>query len=481
MKHHFLKCLPVHVRSVTRGGMAKLEWSEVVCLADQVFKDYVPSDLPVDMEPKVEIDGELNRMRIGAGRPRGKFNGNCNYCGIYGHNEVECRKKREGKSGQNNNDSFKNRYGYGNGRGKNVRPNYQHHNESEKAENYNARAYTVQLSDKGCELDELEQFNMLELKTSVNGLAKLSGTTNGCALNMLIDGGASHSFINMNVLPKAVVDMIETGASGLDIVKREYSLEMATETRTISCFIGRFLIKIDEWIGEQLFVVSRDLSSEHCFIGKDFLKKNRVLVDHYNDKILIRSESCVPTICANKINCVVQKAVKIEPHSEKLIYAKFGKMELNRTMIFESNPILDHKGIKLACSLHQVEKHTEQILVSALNATTDTVKLEPNEIVGFLEEAGDVFVGATFKEEKGEVEVKRSELEPSNKIHEMVRKNHKKEDWLKVENGENWLKIKELLKVINGVLVVKTSAGKERVLVPSHAVPYIMRIYQDYE
>ncbi|RNA30058.1 hypothetical protein BpHYR1_048582 [Brachionus plicatilis] len=226
----------------------------------------------------------------------------------------------------------------------------------------------------------------------------------------------------MNVLPKVVVDMIETGASGLDIDKLEYSLEMATETRAISCFIGRFLIKIDEWIGEQLFVVSRDLSSEHCILGRDFLKKNRVLVDHYNDNILIRSESCVPTICANKINCVVQKAVKIEPLSEKLIYAKFGKMELNRTIIFESNPILDHKGIKLACSLHQVEKHIEQIVVSALNATTDTVKLEPNEIVGFLEEAGDIFVGATFKEEKGEP------VKVMDQLAGVSRRNNKKVD-----------------------------------------------------
>ncbi|RNA33258.1 hypothetical protein BpHYR1_050398 [Brachionus plicatilis] len=311
---------------------------------------------------------------------------------------------------------------------------------------------------------------MLELKTSfleqrvnlirVNGLAKLTGTKNGCTLSMLVDGGASHSFINMNVLPKQTFEQIENGSSGLDVVKREYSLEMATETRKISCFIGRFLIKIDKWIGEKLLVVSRDLSSEECILGRDFLKKNRVLVDHFSEKILIRLESGVPKACVNRVNCFVKQATNIEQYSEKLIYAKFGKMELNRNMIFESSTALNSRGVRFACSLHKVEKKTDRIVVSTLNATTDTVKLEPNEIVGYLEEAavfedyGEMFPEAKVEVEKQELALNRTELEPRET---------------------------KCLRLIDGVLVVRSNGRSDRVVVPNHAVQYLLRIYNDYE
>ena len=70
-------------------------------------------------------------------------------------------------------------------------------------------------------------------------------------------------------------------------------------------------------------------------LGRDFLKKNRVLVDHETDEIQIRAEliELVKTTSLNKIDCFLAKPVVIEPLSEKLVFAKVGKLELNRIMI----------------------------------------------------------------------------------------------------------------------------------------------------
>lgn len=99
-----------------------------------------------------------------------------------------------------------------------------------------AQAFCSQLDETKNDVDiELERFNALELKTltvqnktnlmRINGLVKLCGTSNGCALKMLVDGGASHSFINMRVLPKPVIEQLE---SDTNIKQGVYNLETTT-------------------------------------------------------------------------------------------------------------------------------------------------------------------------------------------------------------------------------------------------------------
>ncbi|RNA33260.1 hypothetical protein BpHYR1_050400 [Brachionus plicatilis] len=145
---NFLKCLAVHVRSVVRGGMSKFDWSEVVSLADQVFKDYIPNGQGVELETKIEVEGELNSINVSDSKRCDKFNGNCNFCGIYGQIEVECRKKRERMSVTNNNDSRFNFNNYNNDRSKTFSRKH-----SDKSESFNTKAYTVQLNNTQKELD----------------------------------------------------------------------------------------------------------------------------------------------------------------------------------------------------------------------------------------------------------------------------------------------------------------------------------------
>lgn len=383
LQNQFLKCLPSQVRAVVRGAMSKLKWSEVVALAEEIYQDYT-SEGSLMVEPKVEIDGELNRMRVKAKERRPKFNGNCNFCGRFGHKEVQCFKKSKNRSSH---DSFF-RKANGNRR-------TDERTQSNNNQRYSANVNNINLNERDDFTDvELENFNMLELKTSsiekrtnlirVNGLVKLTGTQNGCAVKMLVDGGASHSFLNMSVLPDPVVKMIEAGANG-NIVKREYHLQMATETKLITCYLGKFLVKINDWIGEQTFVVSRDVYSEQCILGRDFLKDNKVLVDHSSDQIQIRSQSLVQKANVNKIECVVSKTVEVEPLTERLVYAKIGKLEVNRLMLFEPNYDFESKGLKFASSLHKVEENMDKIVVSVLNSTTEKLRIEQGECVGSLE------------------------------------------------------------------------------------------------
>lgn len=83
----FIKCLPSHIRALVRGSMSKLSWSETIKLADEIYCDYNDSRNSLG-ETKIEIDGELNNTRVFSKKISNshKFKGNCNNCGVYGHN-----------------------------------------------------------------------------------------------------------------------------------------------------------------------------------------------------------------------------------------------------------------------------------------------------------------------------------------------------------------------------------------------------------
>ncbi|RNA36428.1 Transposon Ty3-G Gag-Pol poly [Brachionus plicatilis] len=511
LQNHFMKSLPAHVRVVVRVAMAKLSWHEIVNLAEEIYRDFTSSNVSGELtesDPKIEIDGELNKMRITGSKRQGRFDGNCYFCGKEGHKEAQCYQK----NGNNNKHSYGRNSTYGNGNyngkwrqnghprdryGSGFRNHSNHHNDSSfdgrsnAQAGYHAKAYHLQLSEPKVDdvVSELEQFNMVELKTlvveqrtrliRVDGLLKLKGTNQGCAAKMLVDGGASHSFCNLKVLPKDVIQELESGSSKINVVKRVYNLETATGIKPISCWIGKFLLKINGWYGEQNLIVSNDLCSEEVILGRDFLKINEVLVDHGNDQIQIRSQSLEVKVSVNKIDCVVNKSVEIEPWSEKLVSAKVGKLELNRIMVFEPNENVESKGVKFASSLHKVGLKQGNIVLSVLNPTFDKIKLEKDELVGYLEEAEAVL-------DDEPIEAKRAELKNEAKLSNVDKNLFKIErakdsEWLKLSDGRLWVKIKNFIKLENGVLILTTDKFPSRVIVPKHAANYILRIYHDYD
>lgn len=90
MQHHFLKCLLIHVRPVVPS----------------VAKDYIPDGQGVELETKIEVEGELNRINVNDSKRRGKFNGNCNFCGIYGRSLFETFSRKDSDKVESFNISF---------------------------------------------------------------------------------------------------------------------------------------------------------------------------------------------------------------------------------------------------------------------------------------------------------------------------------------------------------------------------------------
>lgn len=110
LKNQFLIRLPAHVRVVVRGGMCNMDWPNLVKLADEVFVDYCSStgDL-VGMDTKVEVEGELNRMRVLPKRKENRrFDGNCYYCGKRGHKESNCFQKNRSNQKTDRRSSYQN-------------------------------------------------------------------------------------------------------------------------------------------------------------------------------------------------------------------------------------------------------------------------------------------------------------------------------------------------------------------------------------
>lgn len=217
------------------------------------------------------------------------------------------------------------------------------------------------------------------------------------SVQMLVDSGATASFINPNKLPEQISTQINKFVKGedepnkLNLERMDLTIKSAMSNEQTKCAYGRFNITINDWNGQHDFIFA-DIS-EDAILGMDFLNehnvafdfgKNQVIIREYGQEYKINYLQTTPKTQIDKQQVVLKHPVIIEAESERLIELSVDKMEAFSTVIFEPNRLDEqdlNRGILWANSLNQVS-FDKIITVSVINASDQDVKLEKGAIVG---------------------------------------------------------------------------------------------------
>lgn len=161
---------------------------------------------------------------------------------------------------------------------------------------------------------------------------------------LLIDGGASHSFIHINTLPNEIKEKIKRKDKSLNLTKTIFTLQTATSSSDILCYVGNFKIQIGKWSGMQRFVISDEVKSERALVGRDFLKKYRAIVNHGTDEIKLNQRDN-EIFSLTKINCKLSEKVIIPPQSVNIIKTTIPTVHIDKTILFEPNENINTHGL----------------------------------------------------------------------------------------------------------------------------------------
>ena len=100
----------------------------------------------------------------------------------------------------------------------------------------------------------------------------------------LIDGGSTHSFISPLILSD--FQRNETNSSDhMTKEKRNFIITSATDRVPSECCVTLAHVGLGPWSGTHQFTISNDVVRNDMVLGRDFLRANRVLVDHGNDTL----------------------------------------------------------------------------------------------------------------------------------------------------------------------------------------------------
>jgi len=182
---------------------------------------------------------------------------------------------------------------------------------------------------------------------------------------MLVDSGATHSFIRESSLPEIIVHLMNQAANPLKTEDRSFRLKSATETKSIVCKTAELPFRLKGWYGKHRFIVSDEIQSETGILGLDFLKANGAVVDHENETILLRGspKNEKPESVPERYNlnlCKVAEPIRIEPLTETLMSVEIDGKSAD-SVVFE--PKADDRGLLFARSLNTVLSDNKILVV----------------------------------------------------------------------------------------------------------------------
>jgi hypothetical protein len=188
--------------------------------------------------------------------------------------------------------------------------------------------------DRGS-LSGIPVLDLLALSTSVPLMCKdiklhLPSDIGKVKLRALFDGGATNSFIKASCLPvsyRAKLDVLKKdGQNGGDASLRCSTICIRGATGAVqeTCVLATLSVSIGRWSGEHEFIVTEGIVDKQVILGRDFLKKNGVVINHGSDSISINSsQSNGPCICLGNEVCALVNNVTVEPNSEHLVDCRF--------------------------------------------------------------------------------------------------------------------------------------------------------------
>ena len=232
----------------------------------------------------------------------------------------------------------------------------------------------------------------------------------GCRINtkMLIDTGATASFINPKKLPKALSFLVDLFLEGKDVdnslnlKKSKFKFKSAFHQTVEDCAVAKVKLRINNWIGEHEFVLAN--TNEAAILGVDFFERYRATYDFENNAMIIKDENTlfhlnfiaeenkeIPelqrTTCFKAFACD-DKVIK--PNSALIIRATASELDTKvKTVMFEAVSKIDtEKGLLWANSVSEVNEH-KTFYVNIVNASDREVRVEKNSVIGEVSELED--------------------------------------------------------------------------------------------
>ena len=108
-------------------------------------------------------------------------------------------------------------------------------------------------------------------------------------VNILIDGGSTHSFVSPKILNTAHLTHMVTPDSTIK-QRRNFCITSATQDVNSSCTVTIAVIEFQDWKGKYQFTISDKIKRNDVVIGRDFLKHFSAVVDHGSDSITIQDK-----------------------------------------------------------------------------------------------------------------------------------------------------------------------------------------------
>jgi hypothetical protein len=196
----------------------------------------------------------------------------------------------------------------------------------------------------------------LEVKLLVEGITLSS--------HALIDGGSTHSFVNPRILSTEQLEEFENNKHKYE--ERLFIITSATGIVRESCRLVTCVVSFGSWIGEIKLVVSKLLDKNSMVIGRDFLRRYKVKVDHGNDLLEIEQHRIfVNSVVSNSVSktqvqcpnnearrCLVKQKRVLEPNTHNLVEVYFEQgSDESGSIVFE--PVSSgSRGCLVAKSLH---------------------------------------------------------------------------------------------------------------------------------
>lgn len=130
--------------------------------------------------------------------------------------------------------------------------------------------------------------------------------------NVLIDGGSSRSFLAPKLLSLAQLRMCNNPS--LEQAKfcrrQKFDITGATGTSKSDCCIVTTEVNINGWVKSHEFVISGAVNKHDAILGRDFLVKHKLQVDHANDALISASDGVICSRTLESFNTFIFQSDK---------------------------------------------------------------------------------------------------------------------------------------------------------------------------
>lgn len=423
LRVQFLKNLPPHMQGLAEFTSTK-SWSDLLNAVDKSYAKFDKNGLVASSDINSELELEINKLNSsghghGYGQ-HGRFNNNynnktaiiCHNCGKRGHKASKCWSRPS----QHTTEQHPRK---DNTQTPTTSANYRNKNNSQHKTMLNSVLMTIGLTNPS---------KMLR----VNGNLRLTDSDVNTNIPILIDTGASHSFIHPKCLPdemrKILRERFDTPEK-YNMAFGESSINLVKTTEQIKWITAPFHVKIDNWSGIFSFVLSDVLNTEHVIIGKDFLDNFNTLILNKENKLVFDWRSNLSQISkiekkATKtdavsvdvnvsINCVINGRQVIKARSEQLVKIKpktRPEYEAN-VMLFEGEKV-DINGLCWAKSINKLNDDGT-ITVSVINNSNSDITMKDG-IVGTVSEVEQIIDVSDIIDVDTDIETGTSDLKKMN-------------------------------------------------------------------